>query len=190
MLAGLGAVVLAVGLATRTGQAAGNEVPLVFTGGHVVGTNDFCRPVPLIAAALGVQPDEFRQAFSGVRPAKGRPPTRDEARKNKQALMQVLGPLGVTNDRLDDVSDYYRYRPQKGELWPTKPAKGYAVVEEGQIKKLVITEPGSGYSSPPQVTIKGLPGVTLEATLHFDPEFSKNGSIESVEAVQAEKPKP
>jgi hypothetical protein len=70
----------------------------------------------LIAAALGVKPEEFRQAFSGVTPAKGRGPTAEEARRNKDALMRVLGPLGVTNDRLDEASDYYRYRPQAGEL--------------------------------------------------------------------------
>ena len=49
--------------------------------------------------------------------------------------MKVLEPLKVTNDWLDEVSNYYRYRPEKGELWPTTPAKAYAVVEDGTITK-------------------------------------------------------
>ena len=72
--------------------------------------------------------------------------------------MTVLGPLGVTNDRLDEVSNYYRYQPQKGELWPTAPAKGYAVVADGRVKKVVVTEAGSGYTVPPTVRIPGMEG--------------------------------
>jgi hypothetical protein len=61
----------------------------------------------LIAAGLSVRPEVFREAFSGVTPARGRGPTREEARKNKAALLKVLAPQGVTNERLDEVSDYY-----------------------------------------------------------------------------------
>lgn len=167
--------------------AAEKEVPLVFSAGHDIGKNDFGRPVPLIAAALAVKRDDFRKAFSGVTPARGGPPSPAQARKNKEALMKVLGPLGVTNERLDEVSDHYRFRPQEGELWPTTPAKGYAVVEEGKVKKLMVTEGGSGYSSPPQVTIKGMATVKLTATLHFDKDFQKNGSVESIEQMEASK---
>jgi hypothetical protein len=167
-----------VGLAN--GNIAEKELPLEFSGGYEIGKNDFGRPVVLIAAALGVKPDEFRKAFSGVTPAKGGPPSKEEARKNKEALMKVLGPLGVTNERLDEVSDYYRFQPQKGERWKHTPAKGYAVVEDGKVKKIVVTEAGSGYCSPPTVRIKGLDGVALEVTLHFDKDFKKNGSIKSI----------
>ena len=188
VLARLGSLILMVGLAGGTGRAAETEVPLEFSGGREIGKNDFGRPIPLIAAALGVKPDEFRKAFSGVTPARGGPPSGDEARKNKEALMKVLGPLGVTNERLDAVSDYYRFQPQQRELWKHTPAKGYAVVDGGKVKKLVITEGGSGYSSPPTAKIKGVQGVTLKATLHFDKEFKKNGSVNSVEVVDASKP--
>lgn len=184
----LGSLTLAVGMATGNGRAAEKELPLMFSGGHEIGKNDFGRPVSLIAAALGVKEDEFRKAFSGVTPAKGRPPTGDEARRNKEALMKVLGPLGVTNDRLDAVSNYYRYQPQKGELWPTSSAKGYAVLEGGKVKKVVVTDAGSGYSSPPRVTIKGADGVSLKATLHFSKEFQRNGAIGSVDVVETAKP--
>lgn len=181
VLACLGALALA------TGTVAGEEVPLEFTGGHDIGKDDFGRPVVLIAAALEVKPDEFRKAFSGVTPAKGGKPTGEEARRNKEALMKVLGPLGVTNERLDEVSDFYRYRPQDRELWKNTPAKGYAVVEAGKVTKVVITDGGSGYSSLPKVSIKGLGGVTLKATLHLDKDLKKNGSVEAVEVVPAPK---
>lgn len=177
LLAACGALLTAT--LTRTAQA--EELPLVFSGGHDIGKNDYGRPVPLIAAALGVKPDEFRQAFSGVTPAKGGPPSGAEARKNKEALLKVLAPLGVTNERLDEVSDYYRFRPQNGELWKNTAAKGHAVVESGKVTKVVITEAGSGYCTPPQVTIQGMEKVTLTAKLHLDKELKKNGSIAAVE---------
>jgi hypothetical protein len=134
-----------------------------------------------MAAALGVKPDEFRQAFSGARPAHGRGPTGAEARRNKQALMKVLAPLGVTNERMDEVANYYRFRPQNDELWPTKPAKAYAIVEDGKIKKVVVTDPGSGYCSPPKVTVKGFETVPLEAKLKLVTYLKKNGGVEAVE---------
>src|SRR5689334_2006192 len=74
---------------TVMSKAAETKVPVTFSGGHDIGKNDYGRPVVLMAAALGVKPDEFRQAFSGVRPAHGRGPTGAEARRNKEALMKV-----------------------------------------------------------------------------------------------------
>src|SRR4051794_23144238 len=85
---------------------------LIFSGGHDTDPRDHGRPVVLIAAALGVKTEVFREAFSGVTPAGDRRPTGDEARRNKAALMKVLQPLGITNERLDEVSNYYRYQPQ------------------------------------------------------------------------------
>jgi hypothetical protein len=162
-------------------SAAETRVPVTFSGGHDIGKNDYGRPVVLMAAALGVKPLEFRQAFSGVRPAHGRGPTGAEARRNKEALMKVLAPLGVTNDRMDEVANYYRFRPQNSELWPTKPAKAYAVVEDSKIEKVVVTDPGSGYCSPPRVTAKGFENVPLEARLKLAIDLKKNGGIETIE---------
>ncbi len=183
---GLGWLTVCFALAVRAVGAAEQQLPLEITGGHEIGRNDFGRPVVLIAAALNVKPDEFRKAFSGVTPAKGGPPSGDEARRNKTALMRVLAPLGVTNERLDEVSNYYRYQPQRGELWKTSAAKGHAVVENGKVKQIVITAAGSGYSVPPRVTIKGLDSVKLKATLHFEQQLVKNGSLASVEVVEPE----
>src|SRR4051794_12261065 len=100
-LAGLGLLALAFAVVGGTDGAAEKEVPLTFSGGHEIGKNDFGRPVVLIAAALEVKPEAFREAFSGVTPSKSGKPSPAEARKNKEALMKVLGPLGVTNERLD-----------------------------------------------------------------------------------------
>jgi hypothetical protein len=120
-LAGLS---LAAAIVAMNGCAPAGSAPLVFSGGHEIGPDDYGRPVVLIAAALGVKPDEFRRAFSGVAPARGGPPTGGQARRNKEALMSVLAPLGVTNERLDEVSDCYRYQPQRGGLWRTTDATG------------------------------------------------------------------
>jgi hypothetical protein len=177
-------VSVAAAVLPSTVRAEEKQVPLTFSGGHTIGKGDFGRPVYLIAAGLGVKPDQFREAFSGVTPARGRGPTRDEERRNKAALMKVLAPLGVTNERMDDVANYYRFRPQDGELWPTKPAKGYAVVTDGKVTKLVVTDPGSGYNTPPDVTIPGADGPRLRATLSFGKDLPKNGGVAAVERVE------
>ena len=44
----------------------------------------------------------------------------------------------------------------------------------------VITDPGYGYSSPPDVFMKGMLNSRAVATLSFDPDFSKNGSVKSL----------
>lgn len=164
-------------------RAAEKEVPVTFSGGHEIGRNDFGRPVVLIAAALNVKPEVFREAFSGVTPAKGRGPSGDEARKNKAALMKVLSPHGVTNERLDEVSNYYRYQPQRNELWPTTAAKAHAVVEDGKIKRIVVTSPGAGYCSPPQVKVEGIEGAEFKVKLDVGKDLKKNGGIGAVEVV-------
>ena len=76
----------------RHARAEETRAAVTFTGGHEIGRDDFGRPVPLIAAALGVEPEVFREAFSGVTPCRGRGPTSSEARQNKAALMKVLAP--------------------------------------------------------------------------------------------------
>jgi hypothetical protein len=159
-----------------------SKVPLSFNGGHDIARHDYGRPCALIAAALGVETEVFRKAFSGVTPAHGRGPTREEARRNKEAMMKVLAPHGVTNERLDEVANYYRYRPQDGELWPTRDAKGYAVVEGGKVTRVVVTEPGSGYNTPPVVSVEGMKGVRLKVTLALGKDLKTNGGVAEVVA--------
>lgn len=163
--------------------ASGNDdskIPVTFTGGHGTDPRDGGRPIVLIAAALEVTPEVFREAFSGVTPAKNGKPSKEDAQRNKAALMKVLRPHGVTNERLDEVSDYYRYQPQRGDLWRHVPARAYAQIEDGKVKQIVITEPGAGYSTTPQASIPGRDGVTLKVTIQFEKDLKKNGSIRSI----------
>src|SRR5437667_1129886 len=92
------------------------RVPVVFSGGHETDPRDGGRPVVLIAAALGVTPEVFREAFSHVRPAPaGREPEPGQVRQNKAALLAALAKHGVTNEKLDTVSNYYRYARSRNE---------------------------------------------------------------------------
>ncbi len=175
------AIVATSALSVATVAAAETTVPVTFSGGHEFGKNDYGRPVVLIAAALGVKPEVFREAFSGVTPAHGGGPSPDEARKNKAALMKVLAPHGITNDRLDEVSNYYRYQRQKGELWKTSPAKAHAIVEDGKIKQIIVTDGGSGYSSLPEMSVEGFDVSAFHPTLQFSQDMKKNGAIASIE---------
>ena len=157
-----------------------NRVPVVFSGGHETDPRDHGRPVVLIAGALGVPPEVFRDAFSRVHPAnpeKGPAPA--EAQANKAALLATLGKYGVTNERLDQVSDYYRYDARRHEIWPTQPAVAYAMVQNGKIVGYEIVSGGSGYSSNPTITVPGFSGHAV-ADLVYGKSFEKNGSISSI----------
>jgi hypothetical protein len=140
--------------------------------------------VVLVAAGLGVKPEVFREAFRGVTPAKNGRPSGDEARRNKAALMKVLAPHGVTNDRLDEVSNYYRYRPQEGELWPTTAAKAHAVVVDGKVTRIVVTSAGAGYSSEPTARVEGMDKVRLSVKLAFGKDLKTNGAVSAVELAE------
>jgi hypothetical protein len=174
-------------MSPRATHAAERTVPVTIKGGHETDPKDGGRPVVLVAAGLGVKPEVFREAFRGVTPARNGRPSGEQARQNKAALLKVLGPHGITNDRLDEVSDYYRYRPQNGELWTHKDAKAHAVVVDGKVTKIVVTEAGAGYSSPPTATVQGMDGVRLNVTLSFGKDLKTNGSISGIEVAKGEK---
>ena len=158
------------------------RVPVVFTGGHETEGVDRGRPVILIAAALGVPPEVFREAFSRVRPAgPGRGgPTPDEARQNKEALMKVLRRYGITNERLDEVSNFYRYPPGRGHIWRNTPAQADALVKNGVVIGYEITDGGAGYSSLPSVSVPGVKGARAQVKLEFNKDLDSNGSVSSV----------
>jgi len=176
----LALVIALTGIAQRSAGAEETKMPVTFSGGHETERKDGGRPVVLVAAALGVTPEVFREAFSGVTPAKNGKPSKEDAQRNKAALMKVLKPHGVTGERLDEVSNYYRYQPQRGDLWKTTPAKAYAVVEDGKIK-VVVTDPGSGYSTPPKAAVEGNDKLRLKVTIQFSKDLKKNGAVGSVE---------
>ena len=56
--------------------------------------------------------------------------------------MRGLAKYGVTNERLDEVSNWYRYRPQEGELWRHREANAEAVVKDGRVVR--VEETGGG----------------------------------------------
>ncbi|AIE86355.1 hypothetical protein [Fimbriimonas ginsengisoli] len=180
-----------LGLAGIIGVAIGHEAldysaerrELRFSGGHETDPVDRGRPVVLVAGALGVPVKVFREAFSHVTPARpGTEPQPEQVQRNKAALLNALARYGVTNERLDEVSNRYRYDPGRGELWPTKPASGYALMSRDGTIKIVITDAGFGYSSAPIVTVEGS-SVVVKATLAFGPNFKKNGSVSSIAVV-------
>lgn len=157
------------------------KVTVTISGGFETDPRDHGRPVILIAAALGVPTDVFREAFRHVSPAgPGQEPSEEQAQQNKAALMSVLGPYGVTNDRLDEVSNYYRYSGSAGESWPHTQATAQAIVENGVVTGFVITNPGSGYSSTPTVTVSGAGNVSAVATVSYTTDFATNGAVTAI----------
>lgn len=153
------------------------EGAVVFGGGYETDPRDHGRPVALIAAALGVKSEVFREAFSRVRPARGGPPSAERVRANKQVLMEALGKYGITNDRLDEVSNYYRYRPEAGETWPHSAARAKAIIKDGQVTGIEITDPGHGYMTAPTVSIAGYRDVQVKAEIEFSQDFATNGRV-------------
>ena len=157
------------------------RAPVVFSGGHATALRDHGRPVVLIAAALGVEPEVFREAFSHVHPADpNRGPTGDEARANKSALLSVLGRYGVTNERLDAVSDYYRYVESRNELWQSTPAVANALVKDGVIIGYELVSGGSGYSSAPLVSVPTLKGASAKVEVAFSQALERNGAVSTI----------
>jgi hypothetical protein len=174
------AVVAAI-FSPQDGAAAEEKVQLVISGGHETDPRDRGRPVALVAGGLGVSPEVFRSAFNRVKPAAGgTEPEPAQVRRNKEVLMGALARYGVTNDELDRVSNYYRYPPGRGKMWPVEAAAGYATVKEGAITSVVITNAGSGYNSLPAVSVAGHPEWSFEANLAFGSDLKKNGSISSI----------
>jgi hypothetical protein len=131
-----------------------------------------------------VKTEVFRDAFSRVTPARGGEPSRAQVQANKQALLNTLGKYGITNDRLDTVSNYYRYRPGSNELWRHTPATAKAIIKNGKVTGFTITNPGAGYLTAPTITVAGHPNVKAKATIGFSKDVRKNGRITSLTIVK------
>ncbi len=171
-----------VGAAPKPLPPGVERVPVTFSGGHDTEEVDRGRPVKLIAAALGVKDEVFREAFSRVRPAGpgSGGPTEERARENKAALMKALAKHGITNERLDEVSNFYRYPPGRGNLWKNTPAKANALVKNGTVVGYELVSGGAGYTTPPTVTVPGVSAATAEVTLAFGKDMDKNGSVSAI----------
>lgn len=172
--------------------AAGERRAAVrFDGGHDTDGGDRGRPVVLVAAALDVPADAFRRTFSHVHPAGpgSGGPTDAEARQNKADLLAGLSPYGVTDERLNAVSDYYRYRRGRDQLWRHRAAVAYAVVRaDGTVARFDVADAGAGYTTPPVATIDGLPDATVAVTLAFGTTLPANGSIRSLAVTPVDAP--
>jgi hypothetical protein len=183
-LAALAMVLLLGGCATPSVEPVETSIPatdvtVTIDGGLETDPIDGGRPVVLVAAALGVPTEVFREAFSGVTPAgAGEEPDSAQVALNKQALLDVLGPYGITNDQLDAASNFYRYNGAAGEMWPNESATAVAVVENGVVTRVTITNPGYGYTSIPTVTLSN--GQHATATLTYGKDTAGNGSVASI----------
>lgn len=158
-----------------------SDVSVTITGGFETDPRDHGRPVVLIASMLGVTPDVFREAFSGVTPAKDGAPSREQAQANKKALLKVLAPYGITNEKLDEVSNYYRYNASLGQTWPHTQATAAAVVVDGKITAITVTNAGVGYTSIPKIVVRQ-GNLTYQATaaVSYTTDFKTNGSIMAI----------
>ena len=172
--------------ALRTLPQGVTRLPVVFSGGHDTDPRDGGRPVVLVANALGVTPEIFREAFRHVRPARaGSEPEPAQVQQNKAALMHTLAKYGVDNEHLDAASNYYRYVRSRNELWRTKPAVANALVKNGMILGYEIVRGGAGYSSPPTVSVPTLRTSTATVKLAFGKNLTTNGSIVSITAANS-----
>jgi len=170
------------GAVAPTLPAGVTRQPVVFSGGHDTVPVDHGRPVVLIAAALGVQDEVFREAFRHVHPAgpNSGGPTDAEARANKAALMGALGKYGVTDERLNTVSNFYRYPPGSRSLWRNKPATANALVKDGAIVSFEITDGGYGYTTLPTVTVPGFESAAMKVALSYGKDFETNGAVTTI----------
>jgi hypothetical protein len=114
----------------------------------------------------------------------GEEPDPEQVRRNKDALLKVLAPYGVTNERLDEVSNYYRYNGSAGEVWRRSAATARAVVRKGKVVALRIVKAGAGYSSTPRLTVVGYPAARVRATIAYGTDLATNGRISKLTLVK------
>ncbi|GMW02702.1 MAG: hypothetical protein AMXMBFR84_38380 [Candidatus Hydrogenedentota bacterium] len=181
------AVAVALALLSTSGcskslePSGSNRIPVQFSGGYETEPVDKGRPVKLIASALGVASEVFRDAFSRVNPAPAfSVPGPERVHDNKAVLMQALGPYGITNDRLDEVSNFYRYNRSLGQMWRHEDAEAYAIVQDGALDHIEMANPGYGYNTTPTATVPGYETTALIVEMAYGPDFDTNGSVASI----------
>lgn len=181
----MGALFSLVALIAQTDPPDVTRFPVMISGGHETDPLDHGRPVVLVAGGLGVPPEVFREAFSRVHPvAPGSYPDQERAQQNKGVLLAALAKYGITNQKLDAVSDAYRYKPGSGQLWPNKPATIAAFVRNGEVLSYSVIDGGSGYTSPPKLSVPGARSAPVSVRLSFGQNLSANGSISEVTIVK------
>ena len=94
--------------------------------------------------------------------------------------MDALGRYGVNNDRLDAVSNFYRYPPGRGGMWKHKEATANALVKDGAVIGFEILDGGAGYTVPPAVSVSGMKDVNARAELSFGKNMESNGAVRAI----------
>ena len=185
--------VLAVLLTLRLGEFLGKAVSatasapaktaaVTLTGGHDTDPRDRGRPDVLVAAGLGVPRGRSQREAFFARKASGwlgSTPDPQQVQLNKQALMSALGKYGVTNDRLDEVSNMYRYPARDPNLWKHTDAVVKAKVESGKVIGFVIENAAGWRYEFTDSERHGLSKMQrAKVTLHFWGRISKTKWID------------
>ena len=123
----------------------------------------------------GVQPCEAQRL-------PGSEPDPQQVMRNKRACSyRPLGPYGVNNDRHGYSVGSLPLRAQPRRHVADDAGEGVCDrVRDGVVTGVTFTDGGSGYSSPPAVSISGMPNVKVTATLSFDADFKKNGAVKEL----------
>ena len=100
--------------------------------------------------------------------------------------MNALGKFGIDNDRLDAVSNFYRYPPGSRNLWKNQPATASALVKEGSIIGYEITNGGYGYTKSPIVTVPGMASATAKVEIAYGKDMATNGTVSVITMVNAQ----
>jgi len=153
---------------------------VTIVGGYETNPVDMGRPTILIGSALGITEEIFSDAFSGVTPEPQGHLNEEIAQANKAILLAALAPYGITNERLDEVTNYYRYPPGSTIIWEHTPAEIVAIVENRKVIRFEIINGGAGYTSIPTLEVPGLGTMAAEITVSYSENFSTNGAITSV----------
>ena len=88
------------------------------------------------------------------------------------------------NERLDEVSNYYRYNREAGEVWQRTPATATAIIQDGKVTGFNITNAGAGYSTAPTVKVVGYDDLEVKVTIEFSTDLSTNGRVASLSIVE------
>lgn len=164
--------------ATRYSDIYGNTV--ILSGGYDTASDDGGRPVSLIAGALGIPDEVFRNAFSFVTPENMGHLNRETAQNNKAQLLSQLSPYGISNSSLDTVTNRYRYPPGSNAIWEHTPATIAAVIEDGTLVGFEILDGGNGYTSEPRIRVRGFGRIAVDVTLSYTSDFTKNGALTAI----------
>ncbi|WP_139228528.1 hypothetical protein [Planctomicrobium piriforme] len=163
------------------------RVPVIFTNGHDTEAADKGLPVKLLAGGLGVPDSVFRSALTQLQAVRGVAPNEWQLQTMQTYLFKTLAKYDVSAYRLETVTAYYRHEQPRGELWPTKSAKAFAVIDNGRLLGFEVLNGGSGYSSAPTVSIPGHNNLFVNIDIAYGREFGTNGSITSITLAELKK---